>query len=62
MSETTFHNVTITIEAETPRAAYDKLCALLHDDNYTVEYTTDVFTTDADPHHERSTTELWPTP
>ena len=41
--ETTFHNVLITISAETPEKAYEKLCLLLHTPG--VEYTTDTFTT-----------------
>jgi hypothetical protein len=39
--ETTFHNVLITISANSPQEAYNKLCKLLRD--VKVEYTTDTY-------------------
>lgn len=45
--ETTFHNVTITIEAKTPEAAYSELCKLFHPlcQSGRLEYETDTYTT-----------------
>jgi hypothetical protein len=40
---TTFHNVLISIEADTPEEAYARLCGLLNAAG--VEYTTDTFST-----------------
>lgn len=57
---TTFHNVEITVEAPTPEAAYEKLCDLFETQIKELSYTTDSFTTDADPETDRDTSELWP--
>ena len=43
---TTFHNITVSIEAETPREAYAKLCELLG--RWGIEYTTDTYSVDHD--------------
>jgi hypothetical protein len=62
---TTFHNVLISIEAESPEAAYELLCETLDASN-SIEYTTDTYVNhndiSSDPHErdERSTSELWP--
>lgn len=45
--ETTFHNVLITISAESPKEAYTRLCKLLGSEKG-VEYTTDTYTVDTD--------------
>lgn len=49
--ETTFNNVTITIEAENPKEAYTKLCEMFESlvSKGELEYTTDFFTTDNTP-------------
>ncbi len=59
----TFNNITITMESESARQAYDELCALL--DEYdkargggTIEWETDTYSIDGDT--ERETSELWP--
>ena len=56
--EVTFHNLEVTVSAETPEEAYTKLCTLLHTPG--VEYTTDSFTTDQDPENEQDTEKLFP--
>lgn len=63
--ETTFHNVTITIEAKDAKEAYAKLCEMFYFLNRKgeLEYTTDTYTTDTGHHEdERSIQELWPRP
>jgi len=59
----TFHNLTITLEAESAQQAYDDLCA--HLELYdracgggAVEWETDTYSVDGG--EERSTEELWP--
>ena len=59
----TFYNVTISLEAPTPRQAYDDFCA--HLDLYdrehgggVIEWETDTYSQDGG--EERSTEELWP--
>ncbi len=54
--ETSFQNVTITIQAPTSREAYDKLCTVLA--SIDAEWTTDTFFVDGG--EERCTSELWP--
>jgi hypothetical protein len=54
--ETSFQNVTITIQAATPRKAYEKLCAALA--SIDAEWTTDTFSVDGS--EDRCTSELWP--
>lgn len=58
--ETTFHNLTITIDAKTPQDAYDKLCQLLAD--HGMEFTTSTFSTydHGEEGEERDTEELFP--
>lgn len=56
--ETTFHNVTIIIEADNPRAAYDKLCALLARGGKAY-WESDTFSTDTDM-QQQPTSELFP--
>ena len=56
--ETTFHNVTITIEATTPKEAYTKLCNLLGSRDG-VEWMTDFYTV-ANGDTQASTLELFP--
>lgn len=58
----TFHNVTITIEAPSEKEAYDRLDLRLGEEVACIAYTTDSFTTDADPDRDRDTSELWPEP
>lgn len=65
--DVTFHNVTITITAKTPQAAYAELADLFSVkqrlDEDTLEYTTDTYSLDREPyvpHELRSTRELWP--
>jgi len=60
-----FENVVITVEADTPEAAYDQLCDLFAEPAAVgMEYTTDTYSTQPDgatiPSDERSTHELWP--
>jgi hypothetical protein len=55
-AETSFQNVTITIQAPTSRAAYEKLCAALA--SIDAEWTTDTFLVDGS--EGRCTSELWP--
>lgn len=57
--ETTFHNVTITIDAANPTEAYRKLCELFETIKG-AEYATDTFTTDNAPDRHRNTSTLWP--
>lgn len=54
----TFHNVEITVEANSATSAYDKLCEALAvcDD---IDYTTDTYTTENAPEDERDTNELF---
>ncbi|MFN3076877.1 MAG: hypothetical protein ABT940_08375 [Alphaproteobacteria bacterium] len=60
--ETTFHNVTITIVAENPKAAYTKLCDMFGTlvQNGELEYTTDTFTTSKDQDTHRDSSEAFP--
>jgi hypothetical protein len=53
--ETSFQNVTITIQAPTSREAYDKLCTVLA--SIDAEWTTDTFFVDGG--EDRCTSELW---
>ena len=55
-AETNFQNVTITIQAATPREAYEKLCTALA--SIDAEWTTDTFFVDGSG--DRCTSELWP--
>jgi hypothetical protein len=55
----TFCNVTVSIEAENPRAAYDSLCETLHSAGKPLEFTTDTFSTEDNP-EEHDTEELFP--
>jgi hypothetical protein len=55
-AETSFQNVTITIQAATPREAYEKLCTALA--SIDAEWTTDTFSVDGG--EDRCTSELWP--
>ena len=55
-AETSFQKVTITIQAATPREAYEKLCAALA--SIDAEWTTDTFSVDGS--EDRCTSELWP--
>jgi hypothetical protein len=54
--ETSFQNVTITIQAPTSREAYDRLCTVLA--SIEAEWTTDTFFVDGG--EDRCTSELWP--
>ncbi len=54
-AETSFQNVTITIQAATPREAYEKLCTALA--SIDAEWTTDTFSIDGG--EDRCTSELW---
>ena len=55
-AETSFQNVTITIQAATPREAYEKLCTALA--SIDAEWTTDTFSVDRG--EDSCTSELWP--
>jgi hypothetical protein len=58
---TTFHNVTISIDATTPEDAYMRLCRALNKPGF--EYDTKTYstgTTRAEHEEERYTCELWP--
>jgi hypothetical protein len=55
-AETSFQNVTIAIQAATPRGAYEKLCTALA--SIDAEWTTDTFSVDGS--EDRCTSELWP--
>jgi hypothetical protein len=57
MPDVTFHNVTITINAQTPAEAYETLCNALS--NLNCEWTSDTFSTDNDD-DRRDTEELFP--
>jgi hypothetical protein len=57
LPETSFENVTITIQSVTPREAYDKLCAALGTIDG-VDWTTDTYCIDGG--ESNSTSELWP--
>lgn len=67
--DVTFYNVTVTIEADNPKQAYDRLCNLLGGTKgeFETDWTTDTYVT-WDPTAEgvraegpeRSTDELWP--
>lgn len=56
----TFLNVELSVEAESPRAAYDKLADFLDVGVRTglLEYSTDTFVTDSDD-DPKDTAELW---
>lgn len=56
--ETTFLNLTVTVEAASPADAYAQLCTALA----TIEcnWQTDAYTTDGTPDEQRSTEELFP--
>jgi hypothetical protein len=54
-AETSFQNVTITIQTVTPREAYEKLCTVLA--SIDAEWTTDTFSVDGG--EDRCTSELW---
>jgi len=55
-AETSFQNVTITIQAATPHEAYEKLCTALA--SIDAEFTTDTFCVGGG--EDRCTSELWP--
>ena len=55
-AETSFQKVTITIQAATPREAYEKLCTALA--SIDAEWTTDTLSVDGGEDH--CTSELWP--
>ena len=55
-AETSFQKVTITIQAATPREAYEKLCTALA--SIDAEWTTETFSVDGS--EGRCTSELWP--
>jgi hypothetical protein len=55
-AETSFQNVTIAIQAATPREAYEKLCTALA--SIDAEWTTDTFSVDRG--EDSCTSELWP--
>lgn len=60
--DTTFHNVTITIDAEAPRAAYDMLCNALGTIELCgigIEWNTDTYSTESEQ-AQRPTTDLFP--
>jgi hypothetical protein len=54
--ETSFENVTITIQAPNSRLAYDRLCTALA--GIEAEFTTDTYCVDGG--ESRCTSELWP--
>ena len=58
--ETTFLNVTLTIEAKNPKLAYKKLCDGLVKGLPSVEWTTDTYFTSDAAMDTRSTVELFP--
>lgn len=61
--ETTFHNLTVTVEAHTAKAAYTKLCNLMAMGGPSISWTTDTYTTDQRrPSRYRPTSELFPKP
>lgn len=53
--KTTFNNVSITIEANSPEEAYKLLCAKLFSYDKSVAYSTDTYTTNEDSDNEHST-------
>ena len=55
-AETSFQNVTITIQVAPPREAYEKLCTVLA--SIDAEFTTDTFCVGGG--EDRCTSELWP--
>lgn len=58
--DTTFHNVTITIQATSSRKAYDELCDALHTVGADrIEWTTDTYSTETEQ-AERPTSDLFP--
>ncbi len=58
MKTTTFHNVTISINADNSKKAYAKLCDVLQ--TIDAEWTTDTYTdTDTASEEARETTELF---
>lgn len=59
--ETTFNNVMITIEADSPEKAYTRLCEILEVGCKVgeLEYTTDSFSL-GDSTESHDTSELWP--
>lgn len=64
--ETTFHNVTISIEADSPQSAYRMLCELFDPMVATqaLDYRTDTYTVYPTPEESREptpTNELWAT-
>ena len=59
MNEFTFHNVTVTVTAETAKDAYTILCDALGTSELT-EWETDTYTTDSAPDVHRDTAECWP--
>jgi hypothetical protein len=56
--ETTFHNVTIVINAETSEEAYTKLCNTLA--SIKAEYCTDMYSDSNTGYEEESTEKLFP--
>lgn len=59
----TFHNVLISIEAETPEAAYKLLCERCFGDTSKeglLEYTTDTYTVDGNSDDKCSTLRIMP--
>jgi hypothetical protein len=67
MPDTTFHNVTITIEADTPEDAYKALCSIFDEasqktpyrESILLEYQTDTYSV-GDDEEAWSTEALWP--
>lgn len=61
---TTFYNVTITIEAETPVKAYGALCEALSEigepnvTNWATDWATDTYSVDAEGEDQKDTEEL----
>lgn len=53
----TFNNLSISIQAEDPKKAYDKLCEVLKD-NGIVDWYSDTYTVN-DSEDEKPTEELW---
>ncbi len=59
--EVTFNNVTITIEADSAKAAYLKLCTVLETKDNSIEYMTDTYTVErGETIKDHETDELWP--
>jgi hypothetical protein len=63
VTETVFHNVTITIMSDSPKEAYALLCSTLgsleREKGIEIDWTTDTFSTQ-DNAEERSTSALYP--